>query len=147
MAESGLLSEDRDERILSVRDIVLQVLTPTEVTVLSVASELKRANGRPPTASEIRLVLTKRSDLKKTQLYDLLRRLGQLGFIAVRTLPRPRRYIVNQSTLIVGITNWIEGQKRSIHGMSEELDALSHALQKPKTRKHEWLSPDGLVRE
>lgn len=124
-----------------------QALSPTEIAILSVASELRRSRGRPPTASEIRSVLGKRLGLKKTQLYDLLRRLSQFGFIAVKTLPRPRRYIVNQSTLISGITNWIEGQKRSILGMSEEIDTLAQALQKPKTRMHDWLSHDGSSRE
>ena len=92
-------------------------------------------------------MLGKSLGLKKTQLYDLLRRLSMFGFIAVKTLPRPRRYIVNQVTLMSGITNWIEAQKRSVLGMNEEIDVLARALQRPKTRIHDWLPVEGSARE
>ncbi len=124
-----------------------QALSPTEIAILSAASELRSSKGRPPTASEIRSALSRRLGLKKTQLYDLLRRLTQFGFITVKTLPRPRRYIVNQVTLMSGITNWIEAQKRSVLGMNEEIDVLGRALQKPKTRIRDWFPVEGSARE
>ena len=111
-------------------DVLLdQVLTPTDARIIEVVESLKRNSGRTPTAADIQEELAKSGRLKKTQLYERLNRLSRLGFLSVNKLPRPRRYIVNKSTIAQGVENWINEQRESIASLSSELKLLHSFLE------------------
>jgi hypothetical protein len=106
-------------------DILLdQVLTTTDVRIIDVIAGLRNKRGKTPTASDIQYELSKSYKLKKTQLYERLNRLSRLGFLSVKQLPRPRRYIVSNNTIIKGVERWVEEQRVSIASLSSELDVL-----------------------
>jgi DNA-binding PadR family transcriptional regulator len=108
-------------------DILLdQVLTPTDFKIIHIVTRLRSENGRAPTASDIKEGLS--AQLKKTQLYDRLNRLSRLGFLAVKLLPRPRRYLVNKKTITQGVERWVEEQRASIMSISSELESLRNFL-------------------
>jgi DNA-binding MarR family transcriptional regulator len=116
-------------------DILLdQVLTPTDAKIIEVVASLKRESGKTPTASDIQVELAKSSKLKKTQLYERLNRLSRLGFLSVRQLPRPRRYIVNKNTITQGVESWIGEQRTSIASLSSELKLLYNYLEQLNTK-------------
>jgi len=54
--------------------------------------------------------------------------LTRLGFISVRILPRPRKYITNSSTIAEGVERWIEEQMTSIEDLSSELESFSKMI-------------------
>jgi hypothetical protein len=115
-------------------DILLdQVLTPTDAKIIEVVASLKREGGKTPTASNIQVELAKSSKLKKTQLYERLNRLSRLGFLSVKQLPRPRRYIVNKNTITQGVESWINEQRTSIANLSSELKLLYNFLERLNT--------------
>jgi DNA-binding PadR family transcriptional regulator len=106
-------------------DILLdQVLTPTDVRIIDVVARFTNERGKTPTASDILEEFAKSSQLKKTQLYERLNRLSRLGFLSVKQLPRPRRYIANQNTITKGVEKWVEEQRASITSLSTELEVL-----------------------
>ncbi|MGY5854495.1 MAG: hypothetical protein RTU92_13085 [Candidatus Thorarchaeota archaeon] len=106
-------------------DILLdQVLTPTDVRIIDVVARLRKERSKTPSASDIQDELSKSYKLKKTQLYERLNRLSRLGFLSVKQLPRPRRYIVSNTTIIKGVEKWVEEQRASIASLSSELDVL-----------------------
>ncbi|MFW9964810.1 MAG: hypothetical protein ACFFCX_14675 [Candidatus Sifarchaeia archaeon] len=116
-------------------DILLdQVLTPTDTKIIEVVAFLKKKKGKTPTASDIQEELTKSCDLKKTQIYERLNRLSKLGFLIVKQLPRPRRYLVSTHTIIQGVERWVDEQRESIANLSSELKLLYDFLERLNTR-------------
>ncbi|MFX1484013.1 MAG: hypothetical protein ACFFCP_12610 [Promethearchaeota archaeon] len=115
-------------------DILLdQVLTPTDLRIIEAVVHISRNSGKTPSASDIQYELTKSYQLKKTQLYERLNRLSRLGFLSVKQLPRPRRYLANLTTISKGVERWIEEQRASIASLSTELETLLGFLKQTNT--------------
>ena len=133
MSDLPVLSIDFEHN--SVETLLDQVLTPTDIKIIEATAQISITTGKPPTASEILRELSKTNSLKKTQLYERLNRLTRLGFITVRILPRPRKYITNRSTITEGVEKWIEEQMASIADLSSELESLRTMIKhtKPST--------------
>ncbi|MGY5863458.1 MAG: hypothetical protein RTV41_02580 [Candidatus Thorarchaeota archaeon] len=132
VGDLSLSSIDSGENLV---DILLdQVLTPTDVRIIDVIADLRNKRGKTPTASDIQDELSKSYRLKKTQLYERLNRLSRLGFLSVKQLPRPRRYIVSNNTIINGVERWVEEQRVSIASLSSELDVLLKYLKGVNTQ-------------
>ncbi|MBE0525999.1 MAG: hypothetical protein IH631_03595, partial [Candidatus Thorarchaeota archaeon] len=92
----------------SVETLLDQVLTRTDIKIIEATAQISLRTGKAPTASDILKELAKTNSLKKTQLYERLNRLTRLGFISMRILPRPRKYITNRNTIAEGVERWIE---------------------------------------
>ena len=116
----------------SVETLLDQVLTPTDIKIIEATAQITIKTGKFPTASEILRELSKTNGLKKTQLYERLNRLTRLGFITVRILPRPRKYITNRSTITEGVEKWIEEQMTSIADLSSELESMRRMIKQTK---------------
>jgi len=130
MSDLPVLSFDYEHN--SVETLLDQVLTPTDIKIIEATAQISIENGKSPTASEILKELSKTNSLKKTQLYERLNRLTRLGFIAVRILPRPRKYITNRSTITEGVEKWIEEQMTSIADLSSELESMRRVIKQTK---------------
>jgi len=130
MSDLPVLSFDYEHN--SVETLLDQVLTPTDIKIIEATAQISITNGKSPTASEILKELSKTNSLKKTQLYERLNRLTRLGFIAVRILPRPRKYITNRSTITEGVEKWIEEQMTSIADLSSELESMRRVIKQTK---------------
>jgi hypothetical protein len=118
----------------SPEDVLLdRVLTPTDLRIINVVARLTNESGKTPTASNIQEELSKSNQLKKTQLYERLKRLTRLGFISVKQLPRPRRYFVSYSTIVKGVEKWVEEQRVSIADLSSELEGFLNLLKRMNT--------------
>ncbi len=116
----------------SVETLLDQVLTPTDIKIIEATAQITLKTGKAPTASEILKELSKTNSLKKTQLYERLNRLTRLGFITVRILPRPRKYITNRNTITEGVEKWIEEQVASIANLSSELESFRNLIKQTK---------------
>ncbi|MHA1615625.1 MAG: hypothetical protein ACTSYJ_12330 [Candidatus Thorarchaeota archaeon] len=130
MSDLPVLSFDYEHN--SVETLLDQVLTPTDIKIIEATAQISITNGKSPTASEILKELSKTNSLKKTQLYERLNRLTRLGFITVRILPRPRKYITNRSTITEGVEKWIEEQMTSIADLSSELESMRRVIKQTK---------------
>ena len=108
----------------SVETLLEQILTRTDIKIIENTAQISLRTGKAPTASDILKEMAKTNSLKKTQLYERLSRLTRLGFISVRILPRPRRYITNSNTITEGVERWIEEQMSSIADLSSELESF-----------------------
>ena len=108
----------------SVDSLLDQVLTSTDIKIIEATAQISLRTGKAPTASDILKELAKTNSLKKTQLYERLNRLTRLGFISVRILPRPRKYVTNRTTIAEGVERWIEEQMTSIADLSSELESF-----------------------
>jgi hypothetical protein len=118
-----------------VESILDQVLSQTDVSIINAVSCFREKNSKLPTAMELLDELSKSSNLKKTQLYDRLTRLSNRGFISMKMLPRPRRYQVNAETIVEGVEKWVEEQKNSIEGLTNELQSVQNFLTGVDIRK------------
>ncbi|TFH08690.1 MAG: hypothetical protein E4H14_05955 [Candidatus Thorarchaeota archaeon] len=116
----------------SVETLLDQVLTRTDIKIIEATAQISLRTGKAPTASDILKELSKTKSLKKTQLYERLNRLTRLGFINVRILPRPRKYITNRSTISQGVEKWIEEQMTSIADLSSELESMRNMIKQIK---------------
>ncbi|MCK5264738.1 MAG: hypothetical protein KAR03_03950, partial [Candidatus Thorarchaeota archaeon] len=116
----------------SVETLLDQVLTRTDIKIIKATAQISMRTGKAPTASEILKELAKTNSLKKTQLYERLNRLTRLGFISVRILPRPRKYITNRTTIAEGVARWIEEQMTSIANLSSELESVRGMIKQTK---------------
>ena len=116
----------------TVETLLDQVLTPTDIKIIEATAQISITTGKSPTASEILRELSKTNSLKKTQLYERLNRLTRLGFITVRILPRPRKYITNRITITEGVEKWIEEQMTSIADLSSELETMRRMIKQTK---------------
>jgi len=132
VSDLSLLSNDLEEN--SVDILLDQVLTPTDIRIIDVVARLTHEKGKTPTASDIQEELSKLNQLKKTQLYERLNRLARLGFLSVRVLPRPRRYLANRNTITQGVERWVEEQRASIASHSLELETLHNFLKRMNTK-------------
>ena len=130
MSDLPVLSIDFEHD--SVETLLDQVLTPTDIKIIEATAHHSLRTGKAPTASEILKELAKTNSLKKTQLYERLNRLTRLGFVSVRILPRPRKYITNRSTITEGVERWIEEQMTSIADLSSELESFSRLIKQTK---------------
>ncbi|TFG31103.1 hypothetical protein EU528_06985 [Candidatus Thorarchaeota archaeon] len=130
MSDLPVLSIDFEHD--SVETLLDQVLTPTDIKIIEATAQFSRRTGKAPTASEILKELAKKNCLKKTQLYERLNRLTRLGFVSVRILPRPRKYITNRNTITEGVERWIEEQMTSIADLSSELESFSRLIKQTK---------------
>ena len=133
MGDLPVLSIDFEHN--TVETLLDQILTSTDIKIMEATAQVTVRTGKSPTASEILKELSKTNSLKKTQLYERLNRLTRLGFITVRILPRPRKYITNRSTITEGVEKWIEEQMASIADLSSELESLRTMIKhtKPST--------------
>ncbi|MBN2228584.1 MAG: hypothetical protein JW779_03250 [Candidatus Thorarchaeota archaeon] len=111
-----------------------QVLSPTDASIINAVTKFKEKKSKFPSAMEILEELSSTSSLKKTQLYDRLSRLSARGFITVKLLPRPRRYQVNLETIIGGVKNWVEEQRVSLEGITNELQSIQNFLNQMDTK-------------
>lgn len=130
MSDLPVLSIDFEHN--SAETLLDQVLTPTDTKIIEATAQITQATGKAPTASEILKELSKTNSLKKTQLYERLNRLTRLGFITVRILPRPRKYITNRTTITEGVEKWIEEQMSSIANLSSELESMRRMIKQTK---------------
>ncbi len=130
MSDLPVLSIDFEHN--SVETLLDQVLTPTDIKIIEATAQITLTTGKSPTASDILRELSKTNSLKKTQLYERLNRLTRLGFITVRILPRPRKYITNRSTITEGVEKWIEEQMSSIENLSSELESMRRMIKQIK---------------
>lgn len=112
----------------AVESLFDQILTHTDIKIIESTTQFSLRTGKAPTASDILKELAKTNSLKKTQLYERLNRLTRLGFISVRILPRPRKYITNRTTIAEGVERWIEEQMISIADLSSELESFSKMI-------------------
>ncbi|MGY5878890.1 MAG: hypothetical protein RTV31_01510 [Candidatus Thorarchaeota archaeon] len=126
MSDLPVLSIDFEHD--SVETILDQVLTRTDIKIIEATAQISLRTGKAPTASDILKELTKTNSLKKTQLYERLNRLTRLGFVSVRILPRPRKYITNRNTITEGVERWIEEQITSIADLSSELESFGKLI-------------------
>ena len=126
MSDLPVLSIDFEHD--SVESILDQVLTRTDIKIIEATAQLSLRTGKAPTASDILKELAKTNSLKKTQLYERLNRLTRLGFVSVRILPRPRKYITNRNTITEGVERWIEEQMTSIADLSSELESFGKLI-------------------
>jgi len=133
MGDLPVLSIDFEHN--TAETLLDQILTSTDIKIIEATAQVTVRTGKSPTASEILKELSKTNSLKKTQLYERLNRLTRLGFITVRILPRPRKYITNRSTITEGVEKWIEEQMTSIANLSSELESLRTMIKhtKPST--------------
>ena len=132
MSDLPVLSIDFEHD--SLETLLDQVLTPTDIKIIKATAQLSLRTGKAPTASDILKELAKTNSLKKTQLYERLNRLTRLGFISMRILPRPRKYITNRSTITEGVERWIEEQMTSIADLSSELESFSKMIKQTEPR-------------
>jgi len=130
MSDLPVLSIDFEHN--TVETLLDQVLTPTDIKIIEATAQVTVRTGKAPTASEILKELSKTNSLKKTQLYERLNRLTRLGFITVRILPRPRKYITNRITITEGVEKWIDEQMASIADLSSELESLRRMIKQTK---------------
>ena len=130
MSDRPVLSIDFEHD--TVETLLDQVLTPTDIKIIEAIAQITLKTGKSPAASEILRELSKTNSLKKTQLYERLNRLTRLGFITVRILPRPRKYITNRITITEGVEKWIEEQMTSIADLSSELESMRRMIKQTK---------------
>ena len=102
-----------------------RVLSHTELEIVQYVLKMNEDNIAP-TATQIQDGM--KHALKKSQLYEKLNRLGELGFFAVREFPRPRKYHANNSTIHQGLKNWLLQQKKYIDTRSQEIEKLHQRL-------------------
>jgi hypothetical protein len=114
-----------NEQNLNITSILGRVLTGTEMNIISTILEIHQRDRRPVVASEILLALSSSSPIKKTQLYCSLKRLTKLGFLQVKELPRPRKYIASCQTIIAGFENWLSNERTKIRALAREVNAFS----------------------
>ncbi|MGY5873762.1 MAG: hypothetical protein RTV72_16055 [Candidatus Thorarchaeota archaeon] len=121
-----------DFEFSSVDTFLDQVLSSSDIRIIEAIAQITLRTSKPPTASEILKELSKTNCLKKTQLYERLNHLTRFGFITVRILPRPRRYITNRETITEGVGKWIEEQMTSIDDISSELESMRQTIKQTK---------------
>ncbi|MHA1960978.1 MAG: hypothetical protein ACW99U_12145 [Candidatus Thorarchaeota archaeon] len=113
----------------SVSDLLLGDLTPTDFAILSVALELNRFGEFSPTASMIQRRLDDIGwPLGKTQLYNRLSFLCELGFLSAGLWNHPKRFVADQSTIVRGAREWLVIEKNRIQQAAKELDARLQLL-------------------
>ena len=130
MSDLPVLSIDFEND--AIETLLEQVLTPSDLKIIEALIQIIIKTGKSPTASEILKELAKTNSLKKTQLYERLNRLTRLGFVTVRILPRPRKYITNRNTIREGVEKWIEEQISSISHLSTELESFRRLIKQTK---------------
>ena len=128
MSDFPVLSVDFEHN--TVESLLEQVLTSTDIKIIEAIAQIHLKSNTSPTASDILKELEKSNSLKKTQLYERLNRLTRLGFVSVRILPRPRKYITNKSTISEGVRRWIDEQMTSIEDLSAELESFRKLINK-----------------
>ena len=133
MIELPILSIDLEEA--PIQYILDQVLSSTDAIIIDTISRFKDMHGKLPSAMDILHQPSNTSNLKKTQLYDRLSRLANQGFIAVKLLPRPRRYQVNADTIKEGVQNWLLEQTASLEGLTNELRSIQDFLKRMDTSR------------
>ncbi|MFW9965095.1 MAG: hypothetical protein ACFFCX_16105 [Candidatus Sifarchaeia archaeon] len=121
------LGEDSFETILK------QVLPEADLQILKVVARHQREKDQIPTTRDIQGKLPKSFRLKKTQLYDRLKRLNELGFLLILKVQQPRRYFVNSETITKGVERWVEGQRKSIVHRTMELEKIQRFLKQIDT--------------
>lgn len=121
-------SLDKKERSL-VREKLFQDLNPTDLAILSVISRLNQENEKHPTASTIQKELLITHPLRRTQLYDRLAFLTELGFVLADPFRRPRVYQTNRSTLEHGSREWLRRQKEALAQVSDRLEDLLQTIE------------------
>jgi DNA-binding PadR family transcriptional regulator len=131
VSDLSLLGIDLEDN--SAHILLDKVLTQADVSIIDVVARLRHDLGKAPTASDIQEELLKSYQLRKTQLYERLKRLARLGFLSVNQLPRPRRYIANRNTITQGVERWVEEQRESIANLSSELETLHNFLERMNT--------------
>ncbi len=130
MSDPPILGIDFEHN--SVETLLDHILIPTDIKIIEAIAQITLNTGKSPPASEILKELSKTNSLKKTQLYERLNRLTRLGFITVRILPRPRKYITNRTTIAEGVEKWIEEQVASIANLSSELESMRRMIKQTK---------------
>ena len=121
-------SLDKKERSL-VREKLFQDLNPTDVAILSVISRLNQENENHPTASTIQKELLVSHPLRRTQLYDRLAFLTELGFVLADPFRRPRVYQTDRSTLEYGSREWLRRQREALAQVSDRLADLLRTIE------------------
>jgi len=122
MSELPVLSIDFEHN--TMESLLEQILTSTDIKIIEAIFQIHMHSNKSPAASDILKELAKSNSLKKTQLYERLNRLTRLGFVSVRILPRPRKYITNKNTISDGVRKWIDEQMISIEDISTELESF-----------------------
>ncbi len=125
---SEIGSLDKKERSL-VREKLFQDLNPTDVAILSVISRLGHQNEHHPTASNIQKELLVTHPLRRTQLYDRLAYLTELGFVQADPFRRPRIYQTDKSTLEYGSREWLRRQKEALAQVSDRLEDMLRTIE------------------
>jgi len=107
-----------------VREKLFQDLSSTDIAILSVISRLSQENEKHPTTSMIQKELLDSHPLRRTQLYDRLAHLNELGFISADPFRRPRSYHIDKSTIESGSREWLRRQKETLTQVSNRLEDL-----------------------
>jgi hypothetical protein len=116
-----------------VSDLLLGDLTSTDFVILSVALELNKVGGPSPTASIIQRRLGDIGwPLGKTQLYNRLAYLCELGFLSAGLWNHPKRFVADESTIVRGASEWLVAEKDRIQQATKELDARLQLLHETK---------------
>jgi hypothetical protein len=121
-------SLDKKE-ISLVREKLFQDLNSTDVAILSVISRLNQEDEKHPTASTIQKELLITHPLRRTQLYDRLAYLTELGFVQADPFRRPRVYQTDISTLEYGSREWLRRQKEALAQVSDRLADLLQTIE------------------
>ena len=128
MSDLPVLSIDFEHNTIDT--LLEQALTSTDIKIIEAIAHIQLQSNKSPVASEILRELEKTNSLKKTQLYERLNRLTRLGFVSVRILPRPRKYLTNRQTISEGVKKWIDEQMISIEDLSAELESFRKLIKK-----------------
>ncbi|MHA2602579.1 MAG: hypothetical protein AM324_010650 [Candidatus Thorarchaeota archaeon SMTZ1-83] len=112
-----------------VREKLFQDLSSVDIAILSVISKLNQEDERHPTTSVIQKELLVSHPLRRTQLYDRLAHLHELGFISADPFRRPRSYHIDKSTLESGSREWLRRQKESLEQLSNRIEDLLRTME------------------
>ncbi|UCH04211.1 MAG: hypothetical protein JSW05_11640 [Candidatus Thorarchaeota archaeon] len=107
-----------------VREKLFQDLTTTDIAILSVIFRLNQKSEKHPTTSMIQKEMLASHPLRRTQLYERLSHLKELGFISVNPFGRPRSYGIDKSTIVSGSSEWLRRQKEALGQVFNRVEDL-----------------------
>ncbi|MFW9975945.1 MAG: transcriptional repressor [Candidatus Thorarchaeota archaeon] len=128
------------DSLLNLFRAVLMDLTEKEMQILSAVKAQIDEFNEYPTARQIQYSLLK-SDvpLRRSQLYEYLKKLNEIGFLSVNAFQHPRKYRLSETTLHYGIREMISKKKLEIrnkmHLLEKELQNLEDIDYEIKKRR------------
>lgn len=109
--------------------MLFQDLTQTDIAIISAVINCLEESGIHPTASMIQKELAGSYPLKRTQLYDRLAHLRELGFLTMELLKHPRSYRVDNSSVTTGSREWLRRRKQVLSQAFERVSEMLETLE------------------